>query len=215
MSSLTDYITGLISYLGYGAIFVLMTIESVGIPIPSELIMPFGGYLASTGQINWVLAAVAGTLGTGLGSAIGYAIGAWGGKPLVDRYGKYIDATPEKIAKAEKWFGKYGESAVFYTRLMPVVRSMVNVPAGMLNMNFLKFMAYTLAGAFPWCLVLSFIGYTLGENWDKIGQYTHLLDNAMVVVAAAIVIGAVGLYVLVRRGIVKKETVKKYLGFLP
>src|SRR3974377_982969 len=103
MAGVSGNVTDLISGMGYVGIFILMTIESAGIPIPSALIMPFGGYLASTGQINWILAAVVGTLGTGMGSAIGYAIGAWGGKPLVDRYGKYIDATPEKIAKAEKW----------------------------------------------------------------------------------------------------------------
>lgn len=215
ISSLSGSVTDMISYLGYGGVFILMTIESAGIPIPSELIMPFGGYLASTGQINWILAAVVGTLGTGLGSAIGYAIGTWGGKPLIDRYGKYIDATPEKMARAEKWFGKYGESAVFFTRLLPVVRTMVNIPAGLLKMNFYKFMGYTLAGALPWCLLLSFIGYTLGENWERIGQISHQLDYALVAVVAVIIIGLIGLYILVRRGIVKKETVKKYLGFLP
>jgi membrane protein DedA with SNARE-associated domain len=209
-TSITDLLTG----LGYTGIFLLMTIESAGIPIPSELIMTFGGYLASTGKINWIMAAVIGTLGTGLGSAIGYGIGAWGGKAVVDRYGGYIGVTPDKMLWAEKWFCKFGESAVFYTRLLPVVRTLVNVPAGLLGMNFYKFMAYTMAGALPWCLVLAFLGYTLGSNWRSIMQYTHLLAYAVGGVVVAIVAGAVILYLLVRQGFVKKETVMRYLRFI-
>ena len=132
--------------MSYEGIFILMAIESAG----------------------WILAAVIGTLGTGFGSAIGYAIGAWGGKPIVDRYGKYIGVTPDKMVWAEKWFCKFGESAVFYTRLLPVVRTIVNVPAGLLGMNFYKFMGYTIAGALPWCLVLAYLGFSLGSNWESV-----------------------------------------------
>jgi membrane protein DedA with SNARE-associated domain len=191
-----------------------MTIESAGIPIPSELIMTFGGYLASTGKINWIAAGIVGALGTGAGSAIGYAIGAWGGKALVDRYGKYLGVTADKMVWAEKWFCKFGESAVFYTRLLPVVRTIVNVPAGLLGMNFYKFMAYSMAGALPWCLVLAYLGYTLGSNWESIMGYAHLFTYAIGGVVALIIVGAVVLYLLVRQGIVKKETVMKYLKFI-
>jgi membrane protein DedA with SNARE-associated domain len=209
-SSITDMLTG----LGYVGIFVLMTIESAGLPIPSELIMTFGGYLASTGKINWILAAVIGTLGTGFGSAIGYAIGAWGGKAMVDRYGRYLGVTTDKMVWAEKWFCKFGESAVFYTRLLPVVRTIVNVPAGLLGMNFYKFMAYSMAGAFPWCLVLAFLGYTLGANWESIMDYAHVLTYAIGGFVLFIILGTIVLYFLVRQGIVKKETVMKYLKFI-
>ncbi len=214
MTSLTGSITDLMSSMGYVGIFILMAIESAGIPIPSELIMTFGGYLASTGKINWILAAVLGTLGTGFGSAIGYAIGAWGGKPLVDKYGKYLGVTPDKMVWAEKWFCKFGESAVFYTRLLPVVRTIVNIPAGLLGMNFYKFMGYTLAGAFPWCLVLAYLGYTLGSNWESIMGYAHIFTYAIGGLVLLVILGAIALYVLVRRGIVKKETVMRYLKFI-
>jgi membrane protein DedA with SNARE-associated domain len=209
-TSITDLLTG----LGYIGIFVLMTIESAGIPIPSELIMTFGGYLASTGKMNWIIAGIIGALGTGAGSAIGYAIGAWGGKPLVDKYGKYLGVTTDKMVWAEKWFCKFGESAVFYTRLLPVVRTIVNVPAGLLGMNFYKFMAYSMVGALPWCLVLAYLGYTLGSNWESIMGYAHIFTYAIGGLVLIIVLGAIALYLLVRQGIVKKETVMKYLKFI-
>ncbi len=99
-------------------------------------------------------------------------------KRLVDKYGKYLGVTSDKMVWAEKWFCKFGESAVFYTRLLPVVRTIVNVPAGLLGMNFYKFMAYSMAGALPWCLVLAYLGYTLGSNWESIMGYAHLLTYA-------------------------------------
>jgi membrane protein DedA with SNARE-associated domain len=211
--NMSGSITDLMRGLGYVGIFLLMTIESAGIPIPSELIMTFGGYLASTGKINWLLAAFIGTLGTGLGSAIGYAVGAWGGKALVDRYGGYIGVTPDKMLWAEQWFCKFGESAVFYTRLLPVVRTLVNVPAGLLGMNFYKFMAYTIAGALPWCLVLSFLGFSLGKNWDEVLQYSHPIALAIGIITLALIVGVIAVYLMVRLGYMKKETVMKYLRF--
>jgi membrane protein DedA with SNARE-associated domain len=214
LDSLTGSITDLVSRMGYEGIFLLMAIESAGLPIPSELIMTFGGYLASMGKINWLLAALIGTLGTGFGSAIGYAIGAWGGKPLVDRYGRYLGVTPDKMVWAEKWFCKFGESAVFYTRLLPVVRTIVNVPAGLLGMSFYKFMAYTIAGALPWCLVLAYLGFSLGKNWDEVLQYSHPIAWAIGGLVLAIIVGAIVVYLLVRLGYMKKETVMKYLKFI-
>jgi len=208
------FITGLIANIGYLGIFILMTLESAGIPIPSEIIMPYGGFLASQGRIDWLLAGIVGSLGTGLGSAIGYAIGAWGGKALVDRYGFLIGVNREKMVDAERWFCKYGESACFYTRLLPVVRTIVNVPAGLLGMNFYKFMGYSMAGALPWCLVLSFLGYRLGQNWESILRYTHLLAFLVAGIVVLLVVGSIVVYILVRRGVVAKETVMKYLSFV-
>jgi len=215
LGDLTGTITGLLASLGYVVVFVLTTTESAGIPIPSELILTFAGFLSSgaNAPMNWIVAAIVGSLGTGAGSAIGYAIGAWGGKPMVDRYGKYIGVNTDKMVWAEKWFCKFGESAVFYTRLLPVVRTIVNVPAGLLGMNFYKFMAYSMAGALPWCLVLSYLGFSLGEQWESIMGYAHILTYAVVAIVVLIIVGAVVLYILVRRGIVPKETVMKYLRF--
>jgi membrane protein DedA with SNARE-associated domain len=207
-------VTGLIDNLGYWGIFILTVIESVGLPIPSEVVMPYGGFMASShGILRVVYVAVIGTLGTGLGASIDYFIGAWGGKQLVDKYGKYLGATPQKREKAERWFSKYGEAACLYTRLLPVVRSVVNVPAGLLKMDFKKFLAYTMVGAFPWCLALAFIGYILGENWRSIMGYSHGLTLAAAVVVI-IIAAAVMVYILVKKGIIPEETVKKYLLFI-
>ena len=214
LANLSTTITDVMGTLGYTGIFILMTIESAGLPIPSELIMTYGGYLGSTGAVHWAVAAVVGALGTGLGSAIGYAIGAWGGKPVVDRYGPYFGVTRDKMLWAERWFCKFGESAVFYTRLLPVVRTIVNVPAGLLGMNFYKFMAYSMAGALPWCLVLSYIGYSLGAHWHEILRYEHWINAAVAGLVAFVILGALGLYLLVRLGYVEKQTVMKYLSFI-
>jgi len=208
------FIEGTLAGMGYIGILVLMTIESAGLPIPSELVMTYAGFLSYGGQMNWFVAAITGALGTGLGSAIGYAIGAWGGKPLVDRYGKYIGVTEAKMVWAEKWFCKYGESAVFYTRLLPVVRTIVNVPAGLLGMSFYKFMFYTMAGALPWCIVLSYLGFSLGRRWDEVIHYSRPITVGIGVLVLAIIAAAALLYVLVRLGYVKKETVMKYLRFI-
>lgn len=203
-----------IGNLGYLGIFVLMAIESAGIPIPSEIIMTYAGFLATGGGIaHVVLVAAIGSIGTGLGSAIGYLIGSLGGKPLVDRYGKYIGVNADKMLWAERWFCKYGESAVIYTRLLPVVRTIVNVPAGLLGMDFKKFLAYSMAGAFPWCLVLALFGYVVGENWSSIMRFSHWLALGVIVIVVAIAAAGIVLYILVKAGIVQKKTVEKYLGF--
>ncbi len=215
VGDVTSTVTDIISNMGYLGVFILMTIESAGIPVPSEVIMTYGGFMASSGGVSHVVAvAIIGSLGTGLGSAIGYFVGAWGGKPFVDKYGRFFGVNSQKMLWAEQWFCKYGESACIYTRLLPVVRTIVNVPAGLLNMDFKKFMAYSMLGAFPWCLVLAFIGYVLGENWESIMGASHLLTYAIVAVVAVIITASVVLYVLVKRGIIPKATVDKYLGFL-
>ena len=207
--------TGIISNMGYIGIFILMTIESAGIPIPSEIIMTYAGFLASGNGIpHLVLVAFIGSMGTAFGSAIGYGIGAWGGKPFVDKYGKYFGLSTQKMLWAEKWFCKYGESACIYTRLLPVVRTIVNIPAGLLGMNFYKFIFYSIVGSFPWCLVLSTVGYVLGVNWQSIMRYTHMFSVLIVALIVILVLGCVVLYALLKVGIVKWQTVEKYLGFI-
>lgn len=215
VGAVTNTIKEIIGNLGYLGVFILMTLESAGIPIPSEVIMTYGGFIAAPGGIVHVVAvAVIGSLGTGLGSAIGYAVGAWGGKPFLDKYGKFFGISPQKMLWAERWFCKYGESACIYTRLLPVVRTVVNVPAGLLNMDFKKFIVYSMVGAFPWCLVLACIGYILGENWESIMGASHLLTYAVGAVVLFIIAACVTLYALVRMGVIPRKTVEKYLGFL-
>lgn len=215
IGDITNAITGIIGNFGYLGVFILMTIESAGIPIPSEVSMTYGGFIAASGGIlHVILVAAVGSMGTGLGSAIGYFIGAWGGKPFVDKYGKFFGVTPQKMLWAERWFCKYGESACIYTRLLPVVRTIVNVPAGLLNMDFKKFMVYSMVGAFPWCLVLASIGYILGENWESIMGASHLLTYAVVAIVAVIIIAAIVIYALVRAGVIPRHTLEKYLGFI-
>lgn len=215
VDNITSTITGVIGNLGYLGIFILMTIESAGIPIPSEVIMTYGGFMAAPGGFYHVIAvAIIGSLGTGLGSAIGYFVGAWGGKPFVDKYGKFLGVNSHKMLWAEQWFCKYGESACIYTRLLPVVRTIVNVPAGLLNMDFKKFMAYSMLGAFPWCLVLASIGYMLGENWESIMGASHLLTYAVVGIVAVVILAGIAVYLLMKAGIISRNTVERYLGFL-
>lgn len=205
----------IISNMGYIGIFILMTIESAGIPIPSEIIMTYAGFMASSGGIpHLVIVAFIGSLGTAFGSAIGYMIGAKGGKPFVDKYGKYLGLNAQKMLWAEKWFCKYGESACIYTRLLPVVRTIVNIPAGLLGMNFYKFIFYSMVGAFPWCLVLSTVGYILGENWEPIMRIMHTFTYAIVGLIVLLALACAVLYVLLKLGILKWSTVEKYIGFI-
>lgn len=215
VGDLTAAITSIIGNMGYPGVFLLMAIESAGIPVPSEVIMTYGGFISAPRGIAGIVAvAIIGSLGTGLGSAIGYFVGAWGGKPFVDKYGGIFGISPQKMLWAERWFCKYGEHACIYTRLLPVVRTIVNVPAGLLGMDFRKFIAYSMLGAFPWCLVLASIGFVLGENWESIMGASHLLTYSIIGLAAILAIAAVVLYALVRRGVISRDTVKKYIGVL-
>jgi len=190
---LIEFVTATIGGYGVPAVFVLMVLESMGILIPSEAISPFAGYLVSEGQMGFVAAVTAGVLGNLVGSCIAYAIGLWGGRELWFRYGKYVGVRAHHLAVAEKWFDRYGELAVFVSRCLPVVRTFISFPAGTARMNFAKFVLYTFLGCVPWVFALTYLGYTLGKNWETIGDYLHYLDYA---VAVALAGGAV--YVLWR-----------------
>jgi membrane protein DedA with SNARE-associated domain len=167
----TDFITNEILRYGYLAIFVLMVLESACIPIPSEVTMLFGGALASTAFVGegqelslfWV--AMAGTAGNVVGSWLAYGAGALGGRPLVDRFGRYFLIRPHEVDRAHVWFERHGDAAVFFSRLLPVVRTFISVPAGVARMNFAKFTLYTVLGCLPWTFALAWVGYLLGENW--------------------------------------------------
>ena len=163
----TAFIVATISTLGYSGIVLLMAIESACIPLPSEIIMPFSGYLVYTGRFNLWWVGVAGALGCVLGSMVAYWVGMYGGRPLIEKYGRYILISHHDLDLADRWFAKYGEAIVFTSRLLPVIRTFIAFPAGVARMNIPRFIIYTFAGSLPWCLALGYAGQKLGEQWDK------------------------------------------------
>lgn len=182
-TSIIEFIAGLIigaiSSFGYLGVFMAMAIESACIPLPSEVIMPFAGFLVSKGQLNLILVAVVGALGNLAGSLLAYWVGYKGGRPLVEKYGKYILISKHDLDKAEKWFKKYGKSTVFFTRMLPVVRTFISLPAGISKMPIKTFITYTFLGTLPWSLLLVYIGLKMGENWNTLGVYFHKADLAI------------------------------------
>ena len=176
---LSAFIISVISVLGYGGILLLMAIESACIPLPSEVIMPFSGYLVFTGRFNLLWVATAGALGCNLGSLIAYEVGYYGGRPLVEKYGSYIFLSRTELDLAEKFFRKYGDATVFFSRLLPVIRTFIALPAGIARMKRLRFHIYTFVGSWPWCLALAWIGMKLGEKWDtdpRLKLWFHRFD---------------------------------------
>lgn len=188
------WVTDFIIALGYWGLAIGMAIESANVPLPSELILPFGGYLVSTGRLNFWGAVMAGTIGGTLGSVASYYLGLRGGRPLLMKYGRYIGISRSKLATADRWFANYGEATVFFTRLMPIVRTFISLPAGLTGMNFKKFVIYTFLGSLPWSVLLVYVGVKLGENWQLIKPWFHRLDA---VVAVGIVVGII--YLIVHR----------------
>jgi membrane protein DedA with SNARE-associated domain len=169
-----SFITEEIARYGYLAIFVLMVLESACVPIPSEVTMLFGGalvtasFLESDQQLNLWLVTLAGTGGNLVGSWLAYWAGYVGGRPVIDRWGRYLLIRPHEVDRAHEWFERYGEIAVFGGRLLPVVRTFISLPAGVVRMGFWKFTIYTVIGCFPWCLLLTWLGYLLGERWEEV-----------------------------------------------
>lgn len=164
---LSGFIVATISALGYWGIVLLMAIESACIPLPSEIIMPFSGYLVSTGQMNIWLVGLAGAVGCVLGSMVAYWAGMYGGRPLAEKYGRYVLLSRHDLDIADRWFARYGEAIVFTARLLPAIRTFIAFPAGVARMNIPKFIFYTFAGSLPWCLGLAYVGQKLGEQWNK------------------------------------------------
>lgn len=161
---------------GYAGIAILMAIESACIPLPSELIMPFAGYLVFEGAMKLVWVATAGAIGCNLGSLIAYEIGYYGGRPLVEKYGSYILLSRRELDWADHFFTRRGDAAVFIARLLPIIRTFIALPAGVARMPRGKFHLYTFLGSWPWCFVLAYFGMKLGENWRTVGKYFHQFD---------------------------------------
>lgn len=187
MHAVVDWLLQTIGVLGYPGIFLLMAMESSIIPIPSELVMPPAGYLAQQGQMNMIAAILCGTAGSLVGAYANYYAAHYLGRPLVLKYGKYVFITEEKFAKVEKFFLKHGEISTFIGRLLPVVRHLISLPAGISGMNHLRFSLYTLLGAGIWCTVLTVIGYVIGSNQELIMKYSHQAVLGVVVVSALLV----------------------------
>jgi membrane protein DedA with SNARE-associated domain len=187
MTSVSVLIVAIISAMGYGGIVLLMAIESACVPLPSEVTMPFSGYLVSTGRFDLVLVALAGAVGCLLGSYVAYLVGASGGRWMLLRYGRYILIAPHEIELADRFFERWGSYAVFISRLLPVVRTFIALPAGVARMRLLPFTIYTLLGSFIWCFALAWIGMKLGQHWAQVGPYFHRFDGA---IAVLLVVGA-------------------------
>ncbi|MHB8534610.1 MAG: DedA family protein [Sulfuricaulis sp.] len=185
---LAGFIIGTISRLSYGGIVLLMAIESACIPLPSEIIMPFSGYLVSTGEMNLWLVGLAGAVGCVLGSLVAYCAGAWGGRPLVEKYGKYILVSHQDLDLADRWFQRHGDITIFIGRLLPVIRTFIAFPAGVARMDLWRFNLYTFVGSYLWSLGLAWIGMKLGQHWDTLGVYFHRFDAAIGVILLAAVI---------------------------
>ena len=186
---------------GYLAVFVLMLLESACIPIPSEVTMLFAGFLASpeapgdAAQLNFVAVAMAGVLGNLVGSWIAYAVGYKLGRTPLDRFGKYVGIRSHDIDKAERWWGKHGTAAVFFSRMLPVVRTFISLPAGIERMPFGRFTVYTAVGCVPWVFALTAVGYALGESWNTILDSFSLVSY----VIAGLLLAAATWYLLRRR----------------
>ena len=194
IAPVASFVIATISTLGYGGIVVLMAIESACIPLPSEIIMPFSGYLVSTGRFDLALVATAGAIGCNLGSTIAYAIGYWGGRPLVERWGGIVLMGERELAVVEWFFRRFGSIAVFIGRLLPVVRTFIALPAGIARMPQAKFQVYTFLGSWPWCYALAYVGERLGESWNtdpRLKAFMHRFDGVIV----AAIVGCVIWYV--------------------
>ena len=164
---LSSFIVETISAMGYSGIVLLMAIESACIPLPSEIIMPFSGYLVSRGEMTLWGVSLAGAFGCVVGSLVAYWAGMYGGRPFIEKYGRYILLSRHDLDIADRWFAKYGEIIVFVSRLLPAIRTFIAFPAGVARMNLTRFCIYTFAGSLPWCLGLAYVGQKLGEQWDK------------------------------------------------
>ena len=194
----TAFIIATISTLGYGGIVLLMAIESACIPLPSEIIMPFSGYLVYTQRfnvfgnestfLNLLVVAIAGSVGCVVGSLVAYWVGMYGGRPLIERYGKFVLISRHDLDLADRWFHRFGEVIVFVSRLLPAIRTFIAFPAGVARMNLKKFIIYTFAGSLPWCLGLAYVGQKLGEQWDKDPRLKTLFHRFDFVIGIVIVL---------------------------
>lgn len=193
---LADWATTVVGDLGLPGIFVLMTLESACIPIPSEPTMLFAGFNVDQGTYSFAAAVSVAVAANVVGSWIAYGVGRFGRYELIQEHGKWLHITPARLEQAERWFEKYGGAAVFFSRMLPIVRTFISLPAGVAKMPFGRFTLYTFLGCIPWMAGLVFLGMTVDKNWEKWRDKLHYIDYLVI---AAIVIGAVWLFIRWRR----------------
>lgn len=185
---LANFVVSTIDLLGYPGVFFLMFIESCGILMPSEVIMPFSGFLVADGTMNFWAVSLMGGLGNLGGSLLAYWIGWKGGRPLIEKYGKYVLISKRDLDIADKWFTNYGEWTAFAGRLLPVVRTFISFPAGISKMDIKKFSIYTFLGAFIWSAALAYAGVKMGQNWELIREKLHNFDLAIVILIVVFIV---------------------------
>jgi membrane protein DedA with SNARE-associated domain len=189
LTAIFTFITAVISASGYWGVLLLMAIESACIPLPSEVTMTFAGNLVHRGQLNLLLVATAGALGCNLGSVLAYWVGAHGGRPLVERFGRYVLLSQHDLDRVTRFFERFGGITVFAGRLLPVVRTFIALPAGIAKMPQLRFHIYTFLGSWPWCYVLAYVGMRLGEKWDTDPRFKEVFHRFHLVVVLMLVAG--------------------------
>jgi membrane protein DedA with SNARE-associated domain len=187
LALISSFIVNIISSAGYAAIVILMALESACIPVPSEIIMPFSGYLVFIEKFSFLQVIIWGTIGNLIGSIIAYFLGFYGGRPLIEKYGRYILISSHDLDQAEKWFKKHGDISVFFSRILPVVRTFISFPAGIARMPFWKFSFYTFCGSFPWAFLLTYTGVIMGENWSNIEVYFQKFDWLIIILVILLV----------------------------
>lgn len=178
----------IIEALGYPGVFLLMLVESCGIPMPSEVIMPFAGFSVAEGKMTLWAIVLLGALGNLAGSLLAYWIGIKGGRPFIEKYGKFVLISKHDLRIADRWFSKYGEWTVFFGRLLPVVRTFISFPAGIAKMDIKKFALFTFAGALPWSWLFGWLGVKMGAHWDLIREKLHNFDLAILLLVIAAVV---------------------------
>jgi membrane protein DedA with SNARE-associated domain len=191
LAILAHFIVATISASGYLGIALLMAIESACIPLPSEIIMTFSGYLVHTGRFQLIWAATAGAVGCNLGSAVAYWVGAYGGRPLIERFGRYVLLSKRDLDRTTRFFLKYGAITVFAARLLPVIRTFIALPAGIAKMPLLRFHVYTFLGSWPWCFALTYAGMRLGQSWDTDPRFKAAFHHFHTVAVLLLLIGIV------------------------
>jgi len=188
LTPVANWIKDFISEMGYLGIVITMAIESFNVPLPSEIIMPFSGYLVFEGKFTMLYASIAGALGNLLGSIANYYLGYYGGRPFVEKYGKYFLIKKHDLVIADKFFDKHGEATVFFTRVLPIVRTFISLPAGISRMNVFKFSVLTFIGALPWCWFLTWAGYKFGENLETFRKYWHVFDYVVAILILILIV---------------------------
>ena len=180
ITTIGAWVLTIIDRMGYSGVFILSLVESAGIPIPSEIVLPFSGFLVFSGRFNFWLIVLLATLANYVGSVILFYIGKSGGRWFLERYGKYVLISGHDLEIGDKWFHRHGGKIAFWGRLLPVVRTFISLPAGVSRMNFKRFSLYTLLGALPWNFVLTYIGLKTGANWEILKRYFHLADYIII-----------------------------------